>query len=437
MEVRSFLAVIFAQRFIAASEIFGRFAGFSAFFHRPVRSWSACMPPPGFTDRPMTPFALLVRALSLLWTLGVCPLAGLLFATALTLPGLFFSIGALLLGMAPAVAWVGTGPLRFRRAALVPFCGWLLITAGLALTSPNGRARDGARVQNRYSDGGWHYQRFALGALLPEIDQLHLGFTLMPAADSLFTMNQSRDLSGLTRAIYKELEADADFHALGSVMPDVYDDLWLHHSNRGHYFLYVPPNLDRTTPAPVLIFLHGAGGNFKAYTWLLSRVADERGMVVIAPSFGTGSWDAEHGVHAVLAALNDAARAVPLDMDQVHLAGLSNGGLGVSYVAASDAGKLFRSLIFLSPVCDEAALGSKNFWLHWRDKPVLIVTGEKDNRVPLPYVLTCAKIMRSAGAKVDVSAYSNADHFLIFSHRDEFLEQLSAWVKLHSNPAPR
>jgi pimeloyl-ACP methyl ester carboxylesterase len=393
------------------------------------------MPLPGSIDHSISPFALFVRALCLLWALAVCPLAGLLFATALTLPGWIFSIGALLLGIAPAIACVGMGPLRFRRAAWVPFAGWLLITAGLALTAPNGRTRDGARVQNRYSDGGWHYQRFALGALLPEIDQLRLGFTLMPAADPLFSMQQSREIRDLTRTIYKDLEADADFHALGSVMPDVYDDLWFRHSNRGHYFLYVPPNLDRTTPAPVLIFLHGFGGNFKAYTWLLSRVADERGMVIIAPSFGTGSWDAEHGVHTVLAALNDAAKAVQLDMDQVHLAGLSNGGLGVSYLAASDAGKLFRSLIFLSPVFDEAALGSRNFWLHWRDKPVLIVTGEKDNRVPLPYVLTCAKIMRSTGAKVDMTTYSDADHLLIFSHRDEFLEQLSAWVKLHSTTA--
>jgi len=124
-----------------------------------------------------------------------------------------------------------------------------------------------------------------------------------------------------------------------------------------------------------------------------------------------------------------------LDMDQVHLAGLSNGGLGVSYLAASDAGKLFRSLIFLSPVFDEAALGSRNFWLYCRDKPVLIVTGEKDNRVPLQYVHTCAKIMRSAGTKVDMTTYSDADHLLIFTHRDEFLEQLSAWVKLHSTTA--
>jgi pimeloyl-ACP methyl ester carboxylesterase len=124
-------------------------------------------------------------------------------------------------------------------------------------------------------------------------------------------------------------------------------------------------------------------------------------------------------------------------MDQVHLAGLSNGGLGVSYLAGSDAGHLFRSLIFLSPVFDEAALGSNNFWIYWRDKPVLIVTGEQDNRIPLPYVHDCAKIMRDAGARVDMTTYPDANHFLIFSHRDEFLQQLSEWLKVHTGPPAR
>jgi len=105
-------------------------------------------------------------------------------------------------------------------------------------------------------------------------------------------------------------------------------------------------------------------------------------------------------------------------------------------VAASDTGRFFRSLIFLSPVCDEEALGSKGFWLQWREKPVLIVTGEEDDRVPLRFVVDCAAIMRDAGARVEMSAYPGTDHFLIFSHRDEFLKQLSEWLKQHSSPTP-
>jgi predicted esterase len=345
-----------------------------------------------------------------------------------------FAIGALLLGAAPALAWLRPGMHRLRTAGAVAFALWLLITLGLIFVSPNGSPPKNARVQNRYSDGGWHYQRFALGALLPEIDQFLLGFKLVPMADPLFTRKQARSVSGLTRKIYAELEADEDFRALGSVMPEAYHEIWGQPFDHGHYFLYVPPHLDRKAPAPALVFLHGSGGNFKAYTWLLSKVADERGMVLIAPTFGMGNWDPQRSAPVVMAALNDAARAVPIDLSHVHLAGLSNGGLGVSYVAASEAGRRFHSLIFLSPVCDEAALGSQAFSIQGRDKPVLIITGQDDDRVPLPFVVTCAGIMKSAGARVEMSAYAGADHFLVFSHRERFLEQMSDWLGRQSVP---
>lgn len=377
------------------------------------------------------------RAFSLAWALAICPLAALLLVSCVTLRGSVFGIGALLLGVAPALACMAPNRPWFRRSAWIALGSWLLITTWLVLVSPDGRPRDGARVQNRYVGGAWHYPRRALGALLPEVDQFMLGLKLIPAVDSLFTMKQARSVTGLLRTIYGELEADADFHALGSVMPDVYDHLWGRQFDRGHYFLYVPPRLDRKTPAPALVFLHGSGGNFKAYTWLLSRVADECGMVVIAPSHGMGNWRAPGGTRAVVAALDDAAKVVPLDLNQVHLAGLSNGGLGVSRAAASDDGKRFRSVIFLSPVCDETALRTPGFARQWRGKPVLIITGETDDRVPLPYVNAAAATMRDSGASVEMSAYADADHFLLFSHRARFQEQLSGWLKLHLGaPSP-
>lgn len=379
---------------------------------------------------------LLLRAFCVAWAVAVCPISILLLLSAATGQGRMFALGALLLGVAPALAWLRPGMQgRWRAiAGMTAFALWVLITLGLILVSPNGVPRKNARVQNCYSDGGWHYPRFALGSLLPEIDQLLLGFKLVPMVDSLFTMKQARDVSRMTRSIYEELEADEDFRALGSALPETYDEIWGQRFNHGHYYLYIPPRLDRKAPVPALIFLHGSGGNFKAYTWLLSKVADERGMVLITPTYGVGNWDAQHSESVVMAALEDAARILPLDLNQVHLAGLSNGGLGVSYTAASEAGGRFRSLIFLSPVCDEGALSSNEFAIQGRDKPVLIITGQNDDRVPLSYVKSCAALMKSAGAQVQMSVYEGADHFLVFSQRERFLKQLSEWLERQSAP---
>ena len=315
-----------------------------------------------------------------------------------------------------------------RRSAFFALVGWLLIAIWLLQTSPDGHPQSTALVQNCYVNDDWGYQRYALGALLPEVDQFMLGFHVVPLVDSLFTYKQAQPLLADTRQIYEELEADPDFHHLGSVMPDAYNELLGLQFRNGHYFLYVPPNLDRTKPAPALVFLHGSGGNFKAYTWLLSKVADEHGMVVIAPTYGSGGWDEKRGPQAVIAALDDAAKRIPIDPAQVCLAGLSNGGLGVSRTAASDFATRFSSLIFLSPVCDDRALVSASFTEYWKGKPILVMSGEEDDRVPIWYVKQCVASMQRAEAKVKLRSYAGANHFLVFSHRGLLLRELSDWL---------
>jgi pimeloyl-ACP methyl ester carboxylesterase len=360
----------------------------------------------------------------------VVPLAACWLWSCVTLDGAVFGIAAMALGIAP-VLW-NRGQARetswLRRSAVACLSLWLVMTCWLAWRQPNGQSRNGSRVCNRYVGGGWNYDTMALGALLPEVDQFMLGFKWMPALDPLFTTQQAATLSALTRTIYAELEADPDFHALGSVMPNAYQELWGRHFDNGHYFLYVPPQLDQAKPAPALVFLHGSGGNFKAYTWLLSQVADELGMVLIAPSCGMGNWDAKLGPRAVTAALDDAAKTILLDSGNIHLMGLSNGGLGVSRMAAGIDGGRFSSLVFLSAVCDQAALGSLSFAATWKDKPVLVLTGRDDDRVPLAYEQNCADMMECAGVLVDMSIFDAADHFLFFSHRGEVIANLSAWL---------
>lgn len=377
-----------------------------------------------------------LRALGLAWSLLVCPLSVLLLVLCATFQGTAFAVGALLLGIAPPLVLTGSRHPRLRRTGWICFVCWLLIALSLAIVSPGGRSPRNARVRNCYVVGTEDYHRYALGALLPEVDQFMLGFRLVGVVDTQFTGKQASSVAALTRTIYAELEADADFHALGTVMPGAYDELWDRKFDHGHYFLYVPPGLDRKIPAPALVFLHGSGGNFKAYTWLLSRVADKCGMVLICPSYGMGNWEPPGAVQAVAAALNDAGKSVALDMSRIHLAGLSNGGLGVSRVAASDFGKRFRSLIFLSAVCDGAAINTSKFAEQWRDKPVLVITGTADDRVPLSYVNGYASGMRKSGVGIEMSTYDSADHFLFFSHRDRCLEQLSGWITHNADSSP-
>jgi hypothetical protein len=43
-------------------------------------------------------------------------------------------------------------------------------------------------------------------------------------------------------------------------------------------------------------------------------------------------------------------------------------------------------------------------------------------------------MMKVAGAHVEMSAYAGADHFLVCSHRERFLQQLSGRLRWQSVP---
>ena len=56
------------------------------------------------------------------------------------------------------------------------------------------------------------------------------------------------------------------------------------------------------------------------------------------------------------------------------------------------------------------------------------MTGERDDRVPLDYVGDNIAEMARAGVAACLQTVSNADHFLIFSHRALVVDSLSAWL---------
>jgi hypothetical protein len=54
---------------------------------------------------------------------------------------------------------------------------------------------------------------------VPEVDQLMLGFSIMPLLDPLLTFREARQIKASTREIYRDLEGDESFRAVGSVPP--------------------------------------------------------------------------------------------------------------------------------------------------------------------------------------------------------------------------
>ena len=117
--------------------------------------------------------------------------------------------------------------------------------------------------------------------------------------------------------------------------------------------LHVPPTVVPGVPAPLVVTLHGAGGDAEAGLALLRPLADERGLLLLAPASRGATWDAIRGGYGTDAALVDRAlarvfAAFAVAADRVAVAGFSDGasyalGLGLAN------GDLFSRIIAISP----------------------------------------------------------------------------------------
>jgi pimeloyl-ACP methyl ester carboxylesterase len=300
--------------------------------------------------------------------------------------------------------------------------------SGLAATVKGSQPHDGARVVARFSGGGWPFERFSIGNLLPEIDQIHLGYLGARLLDPLINRQQLAELSAMTDDIYQQLNKDDVFRKLGSALPWMWREIAFSDFRSGHYFHYVPAGVDRQKPIPTLVFLHGSGGNFLAYAWLLSKVSEQSGCAIIAPTFGMGNWEKRGAYDAIKAAISDAGRFQAIDWGKIHLMGLSNGGKGVC-LAESSPGPKFQSLIFLSAVWSEK-IPPRLLAQRLGERPVLILSGGRDERVPWNYVAGYANALQEGGMNVSIREFPEEDHFLFFRRKKKVEEELVRWLSL-------
>ncbi len=371
---------------------------------------------------------VLLKAFVLLLALTVLPVMLFGLCCTVTWHGSLLSASVGMLGLGPLLWCIG----HERESLLQTRLGKIMLLAGIAgfavvdLRAPDGHTAESARIHARYSTSGGRHIPWSIGSLLPEIDQLHLGYAVAVALDPLFTRQQRTELSAMTDTMYAEMAADADFTAVGSALPSIYREICFEDFRDGHYFHYIPAGVDRSKPTPALVFLHGSGGNFKAYIWLLSKLADELGITVIAPSFGMGNWEKRGGYETITRAIADAGKHAAIDPEQTHLMGLSNGGKGMC-LAESTSGPKFRSLIFLSAVFHNR-IKPAEFAARLQPRRILILSGGNDDRVPWEYVSGYAEKLKSGGLDVTSHRFDGEDHFLFFHQRAEVLKIVAKWI---------
>lgn len=295
--------------------------------------------------------------------------------------------------------------------------------------APDGKASADAPFQQYYLNGG-HFRRAALSNLVPEADQFNLGMALFPLLDNSLSGEKGRKIQRDYQAVYAEMEQDPAFHALGSNMRYAYAEFLPGNFDGGHLYVYTPPrpNSKVGDRLPVLLFLHGSMGNFKGYMWVLKSVADASGCAVVAPSFGLGNWNRDGGTAAIERARQWCVSQPNLDPERIFLVCLSNGGRGLVRAAIQNP-QGYKGLISISGYLEHDLVESSSFLSAWRDRPVLVLQGEKDDRVLPTEVRRNVEIMNLGGIRVTAQFYPEADHFLFFSNRREVKDVIGKWLR--------
>lgn len=198
--------------------------------------------------------------------------------------------------------------------------------------------------------------RFWLGATVIAAIAAGMAATA-PAQERLQRIQQLRERAQKKAA----LPSDPKETRIGA--PGTYRFNFVHGGLKREYIVYVPANLPRGKPAPMLLALHGGGGDmdFQAENYGLKQKADQAGFIAVFPNgfsrFPGGilaTWNAgtccgkavEQNVDDVgflKEVILRVSRQANVNRNRVYATGMSNGGL-MSYRLACELPTMIRAI---------------------------------------------------------------------------------------------
>jgi phospholipase/carboxylesterase len=143
--------------------------------------------------------------------------------------------------------------------------------------------------------------------------------------------------------------------------------------------LYVPKGHDSTVAAPLAVMLHGAGNSSKGMTFTFA-LADEFGVIIIAPDSRQLTWDVVRGtwgadVEFIDQALRQTFAQCAVDPARIAVGGFSDGASYALSLGMAN-GDLFNHVMAFSPGFIAAAppvSKPKIFISHGRQDRILLI----------------------------------------------------------------
>lgn len=174
------------------------------------------------------------------------------------------------------------------------------------------------------------------------------------------------------------------------------------------YRIFIPSSYDGSKPTPLLVALHGMGGDensmFDGYKETLKREAERVGFLVVCPK-GRESASMYRGPaeQDVVDVMKEVERDYRIDLARVYLMGHSMGGYG-TWSVAMDHPELFAAL---GPI---SGGGDINGMVKIKNIPEYVVHGDDDRTVNVNQSRRMVEAGKKAGANITYVEVSGGSH---------------------------
>ncbi len=177
------------------------------------------------------------------------------------------------------------------------------------------------------------------------------------------------------------------------------------------YYLYVPPTVTTSSPAPLIVTLHGSGRNGITLVEKWKDYAKKEGIILAGPDASNSQgWSApQDGPDFLRDLVEELKTKYPINPRRVYLFGHSAGACFAIHMS------LMESQYFAAAAIHAGALRSEREFdlvkLPKRKIPISIQVGDSDAFFPLKEVRATRDALQEAGFPVDLIEIKNHDHF--------------------------
>jgi len=177
------------------------------------------------------------------------------------------------------------------------------------------------------------------------------------------------------------------------------------------FSLYVPETYDPDLPAPLVMALHGGGGNGRSFLWSWLRDARAHGAILVTPSSLGDTWalsGPDPDTPSLARILEMVSARWNVDPTRVLLTGMSDGGT-FCYVSGLEPGSPFTHL---APVAASfhpmlAQMADRD---RIRDLPIHLAHGTLDWMFPVDVARQAHQALTRAGASVTYVEIPDLSH---------------------------